>query len=53
MFLAGFAIAGLFLVYKSAQVLYDKSKANISLMIGLSLAIIGTAGAYVLLLLKG
>ena len=53
MFLAGFAIVGLFLVYKSAQVLYDKSKANISLMIGLSLAIVGIAGAYVLLLLKG
>jgi len=53
MFLVGFAIVGLFLVYKSAQVLYDKSKANISLMIGLSLAIVGTAGAYVLLLLKG
>jgi len=53
MFLIGFCFLGLFLVYKSAQVLYDKSKANITLMIGLSLALVGFAGAYVLLLLKG
>jgi hypothetical protein len=53
MFLIGFCFVGLFLVYRSAQVLYDKSKANITLMIGLSLALVGAAGAYVLLLLKG
>lgn len=53
MFLVGFCFVGLFLVYRSAQVLYDKSKANITLMIGLSLALVGFAGAYVLLLLKG
>jgi hypothetical protein len=52
MFLFGFCIAGLFLAYRSAHVLYDKSKANLYLMIGLSLAIIGFAGAYVMLLLK-
>ena len=53
MILFGFCIAGLFLVYQSAQVLYDKSKANLNLMIGLSLAIVGFAGAYVMLMLKG
>jgi hypothetical protein len=53
MFLVGFCFVGLFLVYRSAQVLYDKSKANITLMIGLSLALVGFAGAYVLLILKG
>jgi hypothetical protein len=53
MFLIGFCFVGLFLVYRSAQILYDKSKANITLMIGLSLALVGAAGAYVLLLLKG
>jgi hypothetical protein len=53
MLLYGFCIAGLYLVYRSAQVLYDKSKANLNLMIGLSLTIVGFAGAYVMLLLKG
>jgi hypothetical protein len=53
MVLIGFCFLGLLLVYRSAQVLYDKSKANITLMIGLSLALVGTAGTYVLLLLKG
>jgi len=34
-------------------VLYDKSKANLSLMIGLSLAFIGFAGAYSCIMVEG
>jgi len=52
MFLYASGIAGLYLVYGSTQVLYDKSKANLNLMIGVGLAMIGFAGAYVLLILK-
>jgi hypothetical protein len=32
--------------------MYDKSKANLHLMVGVSLALIGFVGAYVLLALK-
>jgi hypothetical protein len=52
MFLYGFFIVGLFLVSRSTQVLYDKSKANLYLMIGLSLALVGFSGAYLMLALK-
>jgi len=52
MFLYTSGFAGLFLIYRSTRVLYDKSKANLSLMIGLGLAVVGFAGAYVLLVLK-
>lgn len=52
MFLYASGFAGLFLVTKSTKVLYDKSKANLNLMIGLGLAVVGFAGAYVLLILK-
>jgi hypothetical protein len=53
MLLYSTCFVGLFLVGRSTQVLYDKSKANISLMVGLGLAITGFAGAYVVLILKG
>ncbi len=53
MLLYSCCFVGLFLVGRSTQVLYDKSKANISLMVGLGLALVGFAGAYVVLLLKG
>jgi OST3 / OST6 family, transporter family len=53
MFLYSCCFVGLFLVGRSSQVLYDKSKANLSLMIGLGLALIGFTGAYVVLMLKG
>ena len=53
MLLYGCCFVGLFLVGRSTQVLYDKSKANFNLMIGLGLAIVGFAGAYIVLLLKG
>jgi hypothetical protein len=52
MFLYASGFFGLFLVSKSTQVLYDKSKANLNLMLGLALALVGFAGAYVLLVLK-
>lgn len=52
MFLYASGFVGLFLVSKSTQVLYDKSKANLNLMLGLALALVGFAGAYVLLVLK-
>ena len=52
MFLYASGFAGLFLVTKSTKVLYDKSKANLNLMMGLGLAVVGFAGAYVLLILK-
>jgi hypothetical protein len=53
MLLYSCCFVGLFMVGRSTQVLYDKSKANISLMVGLGLAITGFAGAYIVLLLKG
>jgi succinate dehydrogenase hydrophobic anchor subunit len=52
MFLYGCGFLGLLLVAKSTQVLYDKSKANLNLIIGVGLAIVGVAGAYVLLIIK-
>jgi hypothetical protein len=52
MFLYASGFVGLFLVSRSTQVLYDKSKANLNLMLGLALALVGFAGAYVLLVLK-
>ena len=52
MFLYASGFTGLYLVSKSTQVLYNKSKANLNLMLGLALALIGFAGAYVLLVLK-
>jgi len=52
MFLYAAGFVGLFLVHKSTRVLYDKSKANMNLLVGCGLAIIGFAGAYVLLVLK-
>lgn len=53
MLLYSCCLVGLLMVGRSTQVLYDKSKANISLMVGLGLAITGFAGAYIVLLLKG
>jgi hypothetical protein len=52
MFLYASGFAGLYLVYGATQVMYDKSKANLHLMVGVSLALIGFVGAYVLLALK-
>ena len=52
MFLYASGFAGLYLIYKSTQVMYDKSKANLNLTFGVSLALIGFVGAYVLLALK-
>ena len=52
MILYAAGLTGLFLVYRSTQVLYDKSKANMNLLVGIGLAVVGFAGAYVLLLLK-
>jgi hypothetical protein len=52
MFLYASGFVGLFLVYRSTQVLYDKSKANLNLMIGLGLALVGFAGSYILLVIK-
>jgi len=53
MFLYASGFAGLYLkVYGATQVMYDKSKANLNLMVGVSLALIGFVGAYVLLALK-
>jgi hypothetical protein len=53
MFLYGCCFVGLYLVGRSTRVLYDKSKANLNLMIGLGLALIGFTGVYIVLLLKG
>ena len=53
MFLFGCGFLGIFLVYRSTKILYDKQKANLQIMIGIGFAIIGVAGAYVLLSLKG
>jgi hypothetical protein len=53
MFLYGSGIAGLYLVYRSTQVLYDKSKANLTLTVGIGLAIVGFAGSYIILIMKG
>ncbi len=52
MFLYASGFLGLYLVYQSTQVLYDKSKANLNLMVGLALALIGVAGGYLLIFLK-
>ena len=52
MFLFASGFIGLYLVLRSTQVLYDKSKANMNLLVGIGLAILGFAGAYVMLLLK-
>ncbi|MCX6649257.1 MAG: hypothetical protein NTV61_07705 [Candidatus Bathyarchaeota archaeon] len=52
MFLYASGFAGLYLVYRSTQVLYDKSKANLNLMLGLGLAVVGFAGSYILMILK-
>jgi cation transport ATPase len=52
MFLYASGFLGLYLVLRSTQVLYDKSKANMNLLVGVGLAIMGFAGAYVLLFLK-
>ncbi len=52
MFLYASGFFGLYLVYQSTQVLYDKSKANLNLMVGLGLALIGVAGGYLLIFLK-
>lgn len=48
MFLYGLCIVGLFLVGRSTQVLYDKSKANLYLMSGLSSLMVGFAFAYLI-----
>jgi hypothetical protein len=53
MFLYIFAFLGLYLVYKSTQVLYDRSKANTMMLAGIGLALVGVAGAYVIFAIKG
>jgi hypothetical protein len=52
MFLYASGFLGLYLIWRSTQVLYDKSKANMNLLVGVGLAILGFAGSYVLLILK-
>jgi hypothetical protein len=53
MFLYGCGFIGVLLVYRSTKIMYDKQKANLNIMIGMGLAMVGVAGAYVLLSLKG
>ena len=53
MFLYGCGFLGVLLVYRSTKIMYDKQKANLSIVIGMGLAMVGVAGAYVLLSLKG
>lgn len=53
MFLYGCGFLGILLVYRSTKIMYDKQKANLQIMIGMGLAMVGVAGAYVLLSLKG
>lgn len=52
MILYGLCFTGVFLVYRSTKVLYDRSRANAFLVVGLILAIIGYLGLHYLLLLK-
>ncbi len=52
MFLYACGFVGVLLVYRSTKVLYDKSKANLQIMVGMGLAMIGVVGAYILLALK-
>ena len=53
MFLYGCGFLGILLVNRSTKILYDKSKANLQITVGIGLAIIGVVGAYFLLNLKG
>ncbi len=53
MFLYIFAFLGLYLAFRSTQVLYDRSKANTMMLAGIGLALVGVAGAYVVFAIKG
>ncbi len=52
MFLTGTTFLGLLVSHRSAQVAYDRKKANIMLLMGISLIVLGLAGSYYLILLK-
>jgi hypothetical protein len=52
MILYSCCFAGLLFVSTSTKVLYDRSKANLNLMIGLGLSVIGFSGAFLMLILK-
>ena len=52
MVLFGISFLGLVLVYRSTRVLYDRSKANLQLVMGTGLALVGIAGFYILWYLK-
>jgi len=53
MFLYFFAFLGLYLSYKSTQVLYDRSKANTMMLAGIGLTLVGVAGCYIVFAIKG
>jgi len=53
MLLYGFGFLGILLINRSTKILYDKSKANMQITVGIGLAIVGVVGAYVLMNLKG
>jgi hypothetical protein len=46
------AFLGLWLAYRSTQVMYDKSKANQYLLFGIAFSLLGVAGLYLILDMK-
>ncbi len=47
-FLGLFGFLGLYLIYRSTQILYDRSKANTMILAGIGLALVGIAGSYII-----
>lgn len=52
MLIDSFIIAGLYMTHKSSQIAYDRSKANMYLMIGIILIVLGFGGNYAILRIK-
>jgi hypothetical protein len=47
------SFGGLLISYKSTEVKFDKRKANLYLMIGMTLFILGVSGNYLIIFIKG
>lgn len=52
MILTFFTFAGLLVSYRSTKVAYDRRKANMMLLLGIALVLMGLAGSHFLLILK-
>jgi len=53
MAMIGVSFLGLLIINRSTRILYDRSRANTQMLIGIGLAMLGFAGCYIIFLAKG